>query len=562
MDVVVRELKIPTSDGVPLRKRANVLRLFGWENRPLFVPETFCKGKDHRGSPFQFTLNIFERLFVCLDDPDSCIIASVLSWIFLSVILLNIVNGIVLTIPRFRSEPVSSCPALEACRNIPELCPDKIECEPGEDPTLVIIDTACVIIFTIEAGLRIILSWTVDTAKNSRILQIVSKHWYMDECERVSRLKSEEAPRVQPDYSWWYPPVRYLGFTKNIIDILSIVPFYISLAGAGGASVSFIRVLRLARILRAFKLRGGGVMRVMIRSLKESIEPLLLLAISVAMVVLVFGSIAFTLEGGDFYYRCDWDSGLDGTTGWDSSGTHTDGAFCRGGYLRHNLPDNALEPTPFLSTLSGIYWASITMTTVGYGDLYPTSPGGRVLAVACAMCGLILMAMPISILGDNFSREYTAYRKALQEAKEDRERAEMMYQLHADSSPPEIASESSIVYSHQEGSSSTDPADDANCTALSDTSSVPVTSGGNAAMGATTDTFKVILAETSRSSGSFKTVAEAIDAIEKKVNAVISQGARVVGGVSLVQSVDDTGCVTYKAAASILIPQGVKLVEM
>jgi formate/nitrite transporter len=132
------------------------------------------------------------------------------------------------------------------------------------------------------------LSWTVDTAKNSRILQIVSKHWYMDECERVSRLKSEEVPRVQPDYSWWYPPVRYLGFTKNIIDILSIVPFYISLAGAGGASVSFIRVLRLARILRAFKLRGGGVMRVMIRSLKDSLEPLLLLAISVAMVVLVW----------------------------------------------------------------------------------------------------------------------------------------------------------------------------------------------------------------------------------------------------------------------------------
>ena len=408
-----------------LRKR--IARMLGWDLRPLYVPALFHKKKSFGASGEEaFELNMFERFFVCLNDPDSCIIASVLSTVFLSIILLNIINGIVLTIPRYRSSPIYSCPGREACSKNPDICPNVIECEPGEDATLVAIDGACVIVFTIEYGLRALLAWFIK-AKNVRLLQIVSKQWHIDEHERVMRSGSMEPPRLQPDFSFWYPPLSYLSLTKNVIDVLSIVPYYIELAGSGGASVSFVRVLRLLRILRAFKLRGGGVMKVMIRSLKDSIEPLMLLMLSATLVVLVFGSIAFTLEGGDFFYRCDWDTGLDGTLGF-VDGVPNDGAFCRGGYLRPNLAGSTIEQTPFLSTLSGMYWASITMTTVGYGDLYPTSPGGRVLAVFCALCGLILMALPISILGNNFSQEYRKYKKLLQDERDFR--IAQMHRLH------------------------------------------------------------------------------------------------------------------------------------
>jgi hypothetical protein len=271
-----------------------------------------------------------------------------------------------------------------------------------------------VIIFTIEYGIRVVLSWFIKP-RNYKLMGVISKSWYIEEAERVIRAGGSEQPRKAPDLSFWYPPMRYLTLSKNIIDVLSIIPYYVSLVGQS-ASISFIRVLRLLRILRAFKIRGGGVMRVMIRSLKDSIEPLFLLMLSAGLVVLVFGSIAYTLEGGDYVWRCDW-PGLDGSQG-----------DCRGGYVRQNMPDTALESSPFLSTLSGMYWASITMTTVGYGDLYPTTPGGRVLAVFCALCGLILMALPISILGNNFSQEYRKYKKMLQDEREFK--IAQMYRLH------------------------------------------------------------------------------------------------------------------------------------
>jgi len=51
----------------------------------------------------------------------------------------------------------------------------------------------------------------------------------------------------------------------------------------------------------------------------------------------------------------------------------------------------------------GYWWALITMTTVGYGDFYPQSTGGRIIGVLCAWTGLIFTALPVAIIGSNFS---------------------------------------------------------------------------------------------------------------------------------------------------------------
>merc|ERR1711988_864131 len=61
---------------------------------------------------------------------------------------------------------------------------------------------------------------------------------------------------------------------------------------------------------------------------------------------------------------------------------------------------------PYTSTLVGMYWAVITMTTVGYGDIVPVTTEGRLIAVACAFVGVLFMALPISILGANFTVQY------------------------------------------------------------------------------------------------------------------------------------------------------------
>lgn len=372
--------------------------MMGWDMLPLYIPRSFEKRKNVFTPPRVYDLNIFERAFVCLDDPSACIIGSNLSNIVMAVILLNLIIGIMLTIGPFRNETPKSC-TKPVCNNDPARCPGRVICEPVESSLLLLIDQACVIIFSIEYGLRSVLVWYMRPS-NIRLVGIVDQAWDDDEDERA--LRDDEPRKIDPEFSFWYPPVAYALLGKNIIDILSVLPFYVSLAGSG-VSLSFIRVLRLMRILRAFKIRGGGVAQVMVRSLVDSIEPLLLLLASSSLVVLVYGTIMYNLELGTYQWRCDWDSGFDGS----------DSGECRGNYVRFNVLNTALEVSPFRSSLAGMYWAVITMTTVGYGDLFPTSNEGRCMAVLCAFTGLVLISLPISILGNNFSQEYRRFKKAV-----------------------------------------------------------------------------------------------------------------------------------------------------
>ena len=377
--------------------------LMGWDVKPLFVPRDFSLAAKNYRDQRVYDLNNYERFFVGLNDPQSCIIASFWSNCMMAVIFLNLIIGIMMTIGIYRNIMPATCD-YPVCNNDPIICPGQMICEPIEAAELTYIDTICVIIFTIEYGMRMIYVWFIRPV-NVRLVGIVPKGWDAKEKNRA-RLQERDALK-DPKVSRWYPPFAYATMGKNIIDILAVLPFYISLGGSG-VSLSFIRVLRLLRILRAFKIRGGGVAKVMVRSLKNSLEPLLLLLASSALIVLIYGSVIFNLEHGTYQWRCDWGSGFDNSV---------EGP-CRGGYLRTNTVDSAIEVSPFHSTLSGMYWAIITITTVGYGDFYPTSSEGRCMAVLCAFTGLILLAMPISILGNNFSIEYRSYKKALLEERE------------------------------------------------------------------------------------------------------------------------------------------------
>ncbi|CAC5397776.1 unnamed protein product [Mytilus coruscus] len=64
------------------------------------------------------------------------------------------------------------------------------------------------------------------------------------------------------------------------------------------------------------------------------------------------------------------------------------------------------EPTTFPSSFSGLWWSVVTMTTVGYGDVYPKSTPGKIVGCICAVCGLLILAMPIAIIATNFNIYY------------------------------------------------------------------------------------------------------------------------------------------------------------
>ena len=181
---------------------------------------------------------------------------------------------------------------------------------------------------------------------------------------------------------------RYATQALNIIDLVAIIPFYVSLAADSGSSLSIIRILRLARVIRLLRSGKGKFQKglsVLSRTLVDS-APMCAFLLFIAMIVFVIcGSIEYLLEGGVFRVTADTPDGA---------------------YYRRNLLSNAFELTPFESVLHGLYWSVVTSTTVGYGDMYPTSPGGRVFACLCTILGIVVIAMPVTVLGNNFNNAY------------------------------------------------------------------------------------------------------------------------------------------------------------
>ena len=136
-------------------------------------------------------------------------------------------------------------------------------------------------------------------------------------------------------------PSKYIFSFYGIIDLLAILPLYLSLFIVAGKHLIIIRVMRLLRVFRIFKL--GSFLQhgnVIVNSLKESRAKITIFMYFVLLSVIVFGAVMYMVEGGI-------------NTGFDS------------------IPRS-------------IYWAIVTLTTVGYGDISPITPMGQFIA-ACIM---------------------------------------------------------------------------------------------------------------------------------------------------------------------------------
>lgn len=171
-------------------------------------------------------------------------------------------------------------------------------------------------------------------------------------------------------------PLKFLRETMNMIDLAAWLPFWLLLPTGGGASFGFVRAVRLIRVFRVFKFGKYSMgIQMFTGALKNSVQPMGILVVIVSIAMVIISSIMYMLEMGA-------DEGLLAVAGSDKD--HQ--AYCFG-----------TIPTAF-------WWAIVTMTTVGYGDCYPSTVGGRALSVFAMLGGVLILALPITVVGSNFQK--------------------------------------------------------------------------------------------------------------------------------------------------------------
>ena len=170
---------------------------------------------------------------------------------------------------------------------------------------------------------------------------------------------------------------KFLTGGLNAIDLLTVLPYYVGKIIAvttGGISLNFkntrrfIQILRTIRIVRIFKLARHSIgLQVLGYTLKESCEELGLLALLLMMGVTLFATLVY--------------------------------------YAEEHVPG-----TPFKSIIEGFWWATISITTVGYGDINPVTTFGKIIGCICCVSGILFIALPIPTIVGNFSKFYSEHR--------------------------------------------------------------------------------------------------------------------------------------------------------
>jgi len=219
----------------------------------------------------------------------------------------------------------------------------------------------------------------------------------------------------------------FFSSTMNVIDILAVAPFYLELlvttAGStllDASSASILRAMRLIRVFRLLKVgRYLAWLRVLGRTMKASLGPLgMVLYVTIILILLSSSSLYY-------FERGVWDPNMvrpvvDATASSIQrralGEVLTEGGLGKGESRNGTLLGAWVDPdtgkiTAFQSIPATFWWCIITMTGVGYGDMYPITPWGKVLAGATFFAGILLSAVPISIISSNFHTEYESMKR-------------------------------------------------------------------------------------------------------------------------------------------------------
>lgn len=156
-------------------------------------------------------------------------------------------------------------------------------------------------------------------------------------------------------------PRVYVRSFYGVVDLVSVLPSYISLIVPGANFLLIVRLLRVLRVFRVFKLvRYLSEANVLVRSMMMAKRKIFIFFMSVLVLATIFGSLMFIVEG----------------------------------------PDNGFSSIP-----KSIYWTIVTITTVGYGDIVPQTVFGQVISAIAMLTGYSIIAVPTGILTAELAHE-------------------------------------------------------------------------------------------------------------------------------------------------------------
>ena len=145
-----------------------------------------------------------------------------------------------------------------------------------------------------------------------------------------------------------------------------------------------VRAIRMVRVFRVFKLgKYASGLDLFIKTLSLSMPALSVLAALILMILIVCSSMMYFAEHDN------------------------EAVYC----TNSSIPVFALpRECHYDSIITTMWWAVVTMTTVGYGDAYPVTTAGRLLAGITMLCGVLIVALPVTVLSTNFSVVYAEWK--------------------------------------------------------------------------------------------------------------------------------------------------------
>jgi len=155
-------------------------------------------------------------------------------------------------------------------------------------------------------------------------------------------------------------PLRYARSFFGVVDLLSVLPKYLELLIPGSQSLLVIRILRLLRVFRVLKMvRHINGAELLLRALYLSRAKITVFFTSVVVLTVLAGTVMYLIEGAE---------------------------------------------SGFTSIPAAVYWAIVTITTVGFGDITPQTPFGQLVASVCMLTGYAVIAVPTGIISAQIAK--------------------------------------------------------------------------------------------------------------------------------------------------------------